>query len=272
MEGLGNSLPVQGIQRVGILKISVMTLPVHCVAVMSSSSRHDVAKSINARNVISQVSIRPSMNNAKNVEDVCCRKETENSASCVTKKQERKSVNKTSAIGKFYYFFPQAVALVGVRKNVMPAAWHTPISAKPPLYGILISPKRYTFELLQKEDGFTINFLEHTYAALMAKTGSTSGRDINKCKEFGIETAPAEKVNGPILPDSYAAYECEKYAVAEYGDHSLFVGKIIMLHYREEMTTQDRLIDCQKVQSLLYFGQDRYVTIDPHSLCIFERK
>lgn len=180
-------------------------------------------------------------------------------------------MNKTSAIGKFYYFFPQAVVLVGVRKNVMPAAWHTPISAEPPLYGILISPKRYTFELLQKERGFTVNFLEHADAALMAKTGSTSGRDINKCKRFNIKTVPGEKVNGPILLASYAAYECEKYAVAEHGDHYLFIGKIVMLHYKEEMTTADLLIDTQKVRPLLYYGKDRYVTIDSNSLSIFER-
>lgn len=60
-------------------------------------------------------------------------------------------MNSSVDIGKFYYFFPQAVAVVGIEKNVMPAAWHTPISADPPLYGVLISPKRHTFELLQKK-------------------------------------------------------------------------------------------------------------------------
>ena len=181
-------------------------------------------------------------------------------------------MNKTSTIGKFYYYFPQAVALVGVRKNVMPAAWHTPISAEPPLYGVLISPKRYTFELLQKEEGFTVNFLEYIHAALIAKTGSTSGRDINKCNEFNIKAVPAEKVNGPILSESYAAYECEKYAVEEHGDHFLFIGKIVVLHYKEDVTTADRLVDTQRVKPMLYFGKDRYVTIDPQSLSLFERK
>lgn len=179
---------------------------------------------------------------------------------------------KTSKIGKFYSFFPQAVAVIGVGKNIMPAAWHSPISAEPPLYGVLVSPKRYTFELLQKEDGFTVNFLEHIHAAMIAKTGSTSGRDIDKCVQFDIKNVPGEKVNGPILSESYAAYECEKYAVAEYGDHFLFVGKVVLIHYEEEITTAQRLVDTTKVQSLLYFGQDRYVTIDPQSLSIFERK
>ncbi len=102
-------------------------------------------------------------------------------------------MNSTVDIGKFYYFFPQAVAVVGIDKNVMPAAWHTPISADPPLYGVLISPKRHTFELLQKKNGFTVNFLEHDQAHLIAKIGSTSGRDINKLNEFNIKFVPAEK-------------------------------------------------------------------------------
>lgn len=181
-------------------------------------------------------------------------------------------MNSTVDIGKFYYFFPQAVAVVGIDKNVMPAAWHTPISADPPLYGVLISPKRHTFELLQKKNGFTVNFLEHDQAHLIAKIGSTSGRDINKLNEFNIKFVPAEKVDGPLLQDSYAIYECEKFAVEEYGDHFLFIGKIVLIHYRKEIVNSGRLVDEKKVTPLLYFGQDRYITINPQTLSIFKRK
>lgn len=178
----------------------------------------------------------------------------------------------TTDIGKFYYFFPQAVAVVGIDKNVMPAAWHTPISAEPPLYGVVVSPKRHTFELLQKRNSFTINFFEHDQAHLVAKIGSTSGRDINKLKEFNIKFVPAERVNGPILQDSYAGYECEKIAASEYGDHFLFIGKIVLIHYKEELVNSGRLLDEKKVSPMLYFGQDRYITIDPQTLSVFKRK
>ena len=170
----------------------------------------------------------------------------------------------TTDIGKFYYFFPQAVAVVGIDKNVMPAAWHTPISAEPPLYGVVVSPKRHTFELLQKRNGFTINFLEHDQAHLVAKIGSTSGRDINKLKEFNIKFVPAERVN--------ARYECEKIAASEYGDHFLFIGKIVLIHYKKELMNSRRLLDEKKVSPMLYFGQDRYITIDPQTLSVFKRK
>jgi flavin reductase (DIM6/NTAB) family NADH-FMN oxidoreductase RutF len=178
---------------------------------------------------------------------------------------------KTEEIDKFYYFFPQTVAVIGVEKNVMPAAWHTPISAKPPLVGILVAPKRHTYTLLKKEKEFTINFMGFEYSAMIAKIGGTSGRDLDKLKKFKIEFHSAEKVKGIVLSDSYAAYECEKFAVEKFGDHFLVIGKIVLLHYRDGILTSEHLVDEKKVSPMLYFGKDRYVTISPHSLSIHKR-
>ncbi len=180
-------------------------------------------------------------------------------------------MKKTTDIGKFYYCFPQTVAMVGVKTNVMPAAWHTPISAEPPLYGVLISPKRYTYTLLQQENGFTVCFLEKDYGPLSAKTGSTSGRDGDKLAALNIKYTKAEHVNGPILQGSYAAYECEKFEAREYGDHFLFIGKITLLHYRDDAINKDLLVDEKTIKPMLYFGKDRYITTDPDSLSIHPR-
>lgn len=175
-------------------------------------------------------------------------------------------------IGKFYYLFPQTVAIVGVETNLMPAAWHTPLSAKPPLYGTLISPKRYTFDLLEKAEGFTVNFLMHEQAQLIAQIGSTSGRNIDKPTHFKIPTDRAGKVNGLIMSSGYAAYECEKYKMHEYGDHYLLVGRILMIHVEENVLREKELVDEKKVRPVLYFGKDRYLTIDPDSLAIFKKE
>jgi flavin reductase (DIM6/NTAB) family NADH-FMN oxidoreductase RutF len=179
---------------------------------------------------------------------------------------------KTSEISKFYYFFPQTVAVIGVGKNVMPAAWHTPISAQPPLFGVLVSPKRYTYSLLNREQGFTVNFLEHSKASLIAQIGSTSGRDTEKLMEFNINTAPADSVSGVILLDSFAAYECEKFAMHEYGDHFLIIGKIVLIHYTDDLITSGGVVDENKVSPMLYFGKDRYITIDPDTLAVHKRE
>ena len=178
----------------------------------------------------------------------------------------------TADFEKFYYLFPQSVVLIGVARNLMPAAWHTPISAKPPLYGALISPKRYTYKLLTEEKGFTVNFLMHENAPLVAKLGSTSGRDIDKLTQFKIATHVATKVNAPIISTSYAAYECEKCHLHEYGDHFLLVGRVLLIHFDQDVLHDREIVDVKKVSPMLYFGTDRYITTDPDTLSIYKRK
>jgi flavin reductase (DIM6/NTAB) family NADH-FMN oxidoreductase RutF len=173
---------------------------------------------------------------------------------------------------KFYYLFPQTVAVIGVGKNLMPVAWHTPISAKPPLYGVLISPKRHTFELLPGCNGFTVNFLMHNQAALIAELGSTSGRDIEKLSHFNVATRNAENVDSVIMSASYGAYECNKHALHGYGDHFLLVGQILSVHINEDLLREPNLIDEEKVRPILYFGKDRYLTIDPNTLSIHKKE
>jgi flavin reductase (DIM6/NTAB) family NADH-FMN oxidoreductase RutF len=179
---------------------------------------------------------------------------------------------KSARIEKFYYLYPQAVAFIGYEDNIMPAAWHTPISAQPPLHGVLVSGKRHTFALLDRKKGFTINLLAHEYADISMHTGTTSGRDIHKLETYGIAYEYGEHIRGPILKDAYAAYECTHYAVHELGDHFLFVGKIMLIHYDDAYLNEGGIVDPEKIKPMLYFGKDRYVTIDPHTLVIKSRQ
>jgi flavin reductase (DIM6/NTAB) family NADH-FMN oxidoreductase RutF len=188
------------------------------------------------------------------------------------KEEEKEVMHTTEKFDKFYYLFPQTVAMIGVGRNLMPAAWHTPMSAAPPLYGTLVSPKRYTYELLTKENGFTVNFLKKDQAHLIAQLGSTSGRDIDKLDRFNIRATVGQAVNGVIMDLSYAAYECEKYAMHEYGDHFLVVGRIVLTHLAQDTLLEKNLVDEKKVFPALYFGKDRYLTTDPNSLSIHKKE
>ena len=178
----------------------------------------------------------------------------------------------TEKFEKFHYLFPQTVAVIGVGRNLMPAAWHTPISAAPPLYGTLVSPKRHTYALLTKENGFTVNFLNKDQAQLISQLGSTSGRDIDKLDRFEVGATAGQRVNGMVMDLSYAAYECEKYAMHEYGDHFLVVGRILLTHLAQDTLQEKYLVDENKVFPALYFGKDRYLTIDPNSLSIHKKE
>lgn len=171
---------------------------------------------------------------------------------------------------RLYEFYPAVAAVLTVahngRKNAMAMAWHSVLSFDPPLYGALVSPKRYTYELLKAAGAYAVNFLPLEKAELIAQVGRNSGRDVDKFAAFGIEERPLPDALAPVLKDAYAAYECRVVAVYTVGDHDLFVGEIVRVHRQEEAFTPELTLDVTRVRPALYLGADRYLSTDPASL------
>ncbi len=159
---------------------------------------------------------------------------------------------------KFYFHYPFTVSIVvSVYKgkcNFMSAAWHTQISFKPPLYGVAISPKRYTRELIDRSGKFSVCFLKFEDYKIAGNVGRTSGKDIDKVKEFNLEYFLTDNLEVPILSNSISAYECTVVDAKEYGDHILYVGEILSVYYDENLYESGIL----KEKMLLYAGSDTY--------------
>jgi flavin reductase (DIM6/NTAB) family NADH-FMN oxidoreductase RutF len=172
-----------------------------------------------------------------------------------------------SRFKKFQYFYPYTVALVGARSgnrvNFMSCAWHTALSFEPPLFGILISKKRLTHEIISEAREFTVNFLSFDRIKLAAQMGRKSGHDIDKVKEFGIRLRPAKVLTSPLIEDAYVAFECRLAEVRPFGDHDLFVGEVLAVHEDAHAFNSDGILNPMKVRPLLYLGSDFYITIDP---------
>jgi len=170
----------------------------------------------------------------------------------------------------FYQFYPVIPCIVvsydGKRLNGMTAAWHTALSFEPPLYGVSISPKRFTFEIIERAKEFTINFLNFDRVELYAIFGRISGREFNKFEKFGIETLPSKKIKTPILKDAYAAYECELYDQVESGDHHIFVGKIVGVHIKKGAFDIRGLPILENIDPAFYLGKDHYIKFDRYTI------
>jgi flavin reductase (DIM6/NTAB) family NADH-FMN oxidoreductase RutF len=125
--------------------------------------------------------------------------------------------------GKFSYHYPFHSTIVTCygkgKNNAMAAAWHAPISLNPPLYGVSISPRRFTLEQILESKQFAVNFMPLKYAELIAATGGSKGSEVDKFEKFAIEKEESVKTNAPILKKAYAAYECELYDHVTLGDH-----------------------------------------------------
>ena len=175
----------------------------------------------------------------------------------------------------FYHHYPSHAAVITAqfegKKGIMAAAWHAPISHTPPLFGVSLASKRYTYKLIEKAKEFAINFLSFDKVELVISVGSVSGTEVDKYKKFGIETEKPIKTTAPILKDAYAAYECRLIDSREYGDHIWIVGEIVATHFDKALFTKDETIDLKRVSPILYMGADRYTIPSSADTKVIER-
>lgn len=179
-------------------------------------------------------------------------------------------------IGAFYHYYPALAVIVTAhaqgRDNAMAAAWHTPISKEPPLYGVAISPKRFTYQLIAQSQEFGINFLPAEEAELIASVGGSKGSEIDKFQAFKIKKEKPVKTGVPILKAAYAAYECRVVDERLYGDHRLLVGEIVAVHWRKEAFLEDETLDINRVCPVLYLGHEHYLTVSQFNIRTLDRK
>ncbi len=178
---------------------------------------------------------------------------------------------------KFYFHYPFPVAIVVVKGedkvNLMSVVWHTQLSFDPPLYGVSISPKRYTFGVLRETKQFTVNFVDFEFMEIVAFVGGTSGRDIDKAATFDIPLKDGIVVDVPVLEEAYAAYECELKEERTFGDHTLFVGEIVGVHYNEDLFEGELFVPrIEEIKPVLYAGKDIYLTTDPETKRVYGKE
>lgn len=177
--------------------------------------------------------------------------------------------------GNFYHHNPRVPAIVtahaGGKDNAMAASWHTAISFNPPLIGVCIAAKRFTYQLILEGKEFGLNFLPVEKAELIAALGGSKGSEVDKFQKFGIKKVKPFRTSVPILEDAYAAYECSLTDYRTYGDHEWLVGEVLATHFEEGVLTDEGILDLQRVAPTLYLGADVYATAAKDSLRVLDR-
>ena len=170
----------------------------------------------------------------------------------------------SEGIGTFSRHYPRAAIIVTAqakgKENAMACAWHAPIALSPPLYGVSISPKRFTYQLIADSKEFGVNFLPFEAAELVASVGGSGGREIDKFRKFNIAKDRPAKTAVPILKDAYAAYECRLVDDRGYGDHRWLVGEIVAVHWLKESFSPEEILDLDNICPILYLGHELYLT------------
>jgi flavin reductase (DIM6/NTAB) family NADH-FMN oxidoreductase RutF len=157
------------------------------------------------------------------------------------------------------------VALVTTRfrneANVMPAIWTVSLSRRPPLIGVAVSPSRHTHDMVRFAEEFALNFpgrdlLNHTHYF-----GAVSGANVGKLELAKLPTFKASKISAPLIENCLAYIECSLEDALRVGDHTLFVGRVLVVQAEEEAFDETWRIEDRDYRPLHYLGVDRYAVL-----------
>ncbi|MCF6238446.1 MAG: flavin reductase family protein [Candidatus Marinimicrobia bacterium] len=118
--------------------------------------------------------------------------------------------------------------------NPMSAAWVMFTSIEPTMLAVSIGFERYTYTLLKQQSEFVISIPSEKMLAEVEFFGSNSGREIDKLQELGTLTQPATVIDGLLLSEASANYECRVTGSFRTGDHLIFAGEVLASHIHQQ--------------------------------------
>ena len=75
---------------------------------------------------------------------------------------------------------------------------------------VLVRPQRYTYELIEKADEFTVSIpTKNALKAELAFAGSKSGRDFDKFEGHGLTAVPGQTMETPVVGECGLHLECK---------------------------------------------------------------
>ena len=117
--------------------------------------------------------------------------------------------------------------MIGERVNVMTMSWHMMIDFEPPILACVISNRDYTFDILKKTKECVINIPTVELARKAVACGNTSGRNIDKFKEFGLTPSAAACVHAPLIDECYANLECRVIDTKLVTQYNTFIVEVV---------------------------------------------
>lgn len=134
------------------------------------------------------------------------------------------------------------------KNNVMTIGWGTLGTLwKKPVFTVFVRPTRYSFNLIEKHDEFTVNVPNISMKKETVFCGTKSGREFDKFKELGFTLKSSSKLLVPYIKECKLIYECkviykhkldpkivpldiskDLYPQKDY--HTAYYGEIVAMH------------------------------------------
>lgn len=147
------------------------------------------------------------------------------------------------------------------RTNVMPVAWHMPVSIDPPLVAIAVERSRHTLEMIRHSQEFALNFPTRPLLHHVQYLGSLHGDRVDKIEATQLETFGPRQISAPLLAACAAWVECAVVEMLPLGDHTLFVGRVAAVQVDPASFDDGWLLGPEETRPLHYLGGTRYAVL-----------
>jgi flavin reductase (DIM6/NTAB) family NADH-FMN oxidoreductase RutF len=154
--------------------------------------------------------------------------------------------------------YPEGVAIAIVKDrrgkyNPITLCWVMRTSHQPPMIAISVGIQRYSLEELRASREFVLSIPSTQMAELAAFFGSRSGREVDKLATSGAATQRATIIDGVLLADAVANFECRVEGELQTGDHVIFAGRVVASHMNADAS----------VRGLYALGEERLGGVVP---------
>ncbi len=130
------------------------------------------------------------------------------------------------------------------KRNIMAAAWVTPLDFDPPKVSVVIDKNTYTRELIEAAGTFAINVPCVAQIDTVRNVGTSSGRELQDTDKFalyGLETVAASQIDVPLLVGCVAWLECKIISEPHIQNtYDLFVAEVVAAYADERVFKEGR--------------------------------
>jgi flavin reductase (DIM6/NTAB) family NADH-FMN oxidoreductase RutF len=131
------------------------------------------------------------------------------------------------------------------------------LNDSPPIIGIGIKKKRYTYKLIKEFGDWTINIVDKNILKEADKAGTVSGNKHDKSKIFDF--TPSKKIKSFGIEKAIIIYEVQYLKELEFPDHNLVYGEVVNIMIDKNYTNENK-IKFEKIPFILssYYSMDYY--------------
>ncbi len=134
------------------------------------------------------------------------------------------------------------------------------------LFGFVCSPRHATYRNVEREGAFTVSVPRPGQVVLAALGASPRCEDGSKPELAALPTTPAHVVDGVVLSDATAAFECRvDRIVDDLDDNALVIGRVVAARVSTDALRSEDVDDLDLLAAsplLAYLHPWRYAVVD----------